>query len=90
MGDQHQEAPAASYADLCLTALHTMSVFVCAPDALLSPGDFGMDPLNLTSNPSKKARFELNEIQHCRLAMMAISGIATQSVLNGGAFPYTG
>ncbi|CAN0534993.1 unnamed protein product [Scytosiphon promiscuus] len=49
-----------------------------------------MDPLNLTSNPSKKARFELSEIQHCRLAMMAISGIATQSVLNGGAFPYTG
>ena len=63
---------------------------VVCPDALLSPGDFGMDPLNLTSNPTKKARFELCEIQHCRLAMMAISGIATQAVLNGGAFPYTG
>lgn len=49
-----------------------------------------MDPFNLTSNPSKKARYELSEIQHCRLAMLAFGGIATQAVLNGGDFPYTG
>lgn len=66
------------------------AIFGAASGSGRAPGDFGMDPLNLTSNPSKKARFELSEIQHCRLAMMAISGIATQSVLNGGAFPYTG
>lgn len=53
-------------------------------------GDFGMDPLNLTKNADKKARYELSEVQHCRLAMMAISGIATQAVINGGAFPYMG
>lgn len=49
-----------------------------------------MDPLNLTSSPDKKARFELSEVQHCRLAMFAIGGIATQAVLNGGTFPYVG
>lgn len=53
------------------------------------PGDFGMDPLNLTERSDKKARYELSEIAHCRLAMFAISGICTQAVLNGGSFPYT-
>lgn len=53
-------------------------------------GEFGLDPFKLTSSPDKKARYELSEVQHCRLAMFAIGGIATQSVLNGGAFPYVG
>lgn len=51
-------------------------------------GDFGLDPLKLTDNADKKARYELSEIVHCRLAMFAISGILTQSVLSGGQFPY--
>lgn len=51
-------------------------------------GDFGLDPFQLTKNPDKKSRYELSEVQHCRLAMFAIGGICTQSVLSGGAFPY--
>ncbi|CAM9439991.1 unnamed protein product [Choristocarpus tenellus] len=66
------------------------AIFGAAEGSGRVAGDFGLDPFKLTSSPDKKARFELSEIQHCRLAMMAISGIATQAVLNGGAFPYTG
>eukprot|EP00752_Nemacystus_decipiens_P009070 g8098.t1 len=57
------------------------------------PGDFGFDPLNLYSKPGmekKKADFELKEITHCRLAMLAFSGMVTQAVLYNGGFPYTG
>ncbi|CAM9875849.1 unnamed protein product [Ectocarpus sp. 6 AP-2014] len=66
------------------------AIFGAASGSGRQPGDFGLDPLNLTSNPTKKARYELSEIQHCRLAMSAFGGIATQAVLNGGDFPYTG
>ncbi|CAN0026021.1 unnamed protein product [Pylaiella littoralis] len=66
------------------------AIFGAASGSGREPGDFGLDPFNLTSNSEKKARFELSEVQHCRLAMLAFGGIATQSVLNGGAFPYTG
>ncbi|CAM9129240.1 unnamed protein product [Hapterophycus canaliculatus] len=66
------------------------AVFGAASGSGRQPGEFGFDPFKLASNAEKKARFELSEVQHCRLAMFAIGGIATQSVLNGGAFPYVG
>ncbi len=53
------------------------------------PGDFGLDPFKLTSNPAKAADLKLKEIVHCRLAMFAISGMITQAVLTGNGFPYT-
>lgn len=67
-----------------------VAVFGAATGSGRAPGEFGFDPFKLAGNPQKKARFELSEVQHCRLAMFAISGIATQAVLNGGSFPYVG
>lgn len=53
------------------------------------PGDFGIDPYKLKGNEKKKADMELKEITHCRLAMLAFSGMVTQAVLTQGPFPYT-
>ena len=52
------------------------------------PGDFSYDPLRLTADPATKADWELKEITHCRLAMLAFSGVVTQAVLTGKGFPY--
>lgn len=65
------------------------AIFGAAKGSGRAPGDFGLDPFYLTEKSDKKARYELSEIAHCRLAMFAISGICTQAVLNGGSFPYT-
>lgn len=70
---------------MCCVSVSIRLVFVTRWDV---SGDFGLDPLALTRNPAKKARYELSELAHCRLAMFAISGICTQSVLCGGDFPY--
>lgn len=51
-------------------------------------GDFGLDPLLFTVDPEKKADMQLKEITHCRLAMVAFSGVVTQAVLTGKGFPY--
>lgn len=55
-----------------------------------APGDFGLDPLRFITNVSKEAEDEmkLKEITHCRLAMLAFSGMVTQAVLTQGPFPY--
>ncbi|CAM9618580.1 unnamed protein product [Scytosiphon promiscuus] len=57
-----------------------------------APGDFGFDPYNLSKpgNEKKKEDFELKEVVHCRLAMLAFSGMVTQAVLYNSGFPYTG
>lgn len=66
----------------------------CAPPAVVSgiattkgresgdraPGDFGLDPLRLKSNPSRMATMQLQEIKHCRLAMWAAAGMIMQGV----------
>jgi len=52
------------------------------------PGNFEFDPFLLTVDPVKKADLQLKEIVHCRLAMMAFSGVVTQAVLTGKGFPY--
>jgi Chlorophyll A-B binding protein len=54
------------------------------------PGDFGLDPLKFVTGVSKEAEDEmkLKEITHCRLAMLAFSGMVTQAVLTQGPFPY--
>ena len=51
-------------------------------------GDFYYDPLRLTIDPVKKKDWELKEITHGRLAMLAFSGVVTQAVLTGKGFPY--
>jgi hypothetical protein len=54
------------------------------------PGDFGLDPVKFVTGVSKEAEDEmkLKEITHCRLAMLAFSGMVTQAVLTQGPFPY--
>ncbi|CAM9577960.1 unnamed protein product [Discosporangium mesarthrocarpum] len=65
------------------------AIFAAAEGSGRAPGDFSADSFKLTSNPDKKARLELMEIQHCRLGMLAFSGLVTQAVLYGSSFPYT-
>lgn len=54
------------------------------------PGDFGLDPVKFVTGVSKEVEDEmkLKEITHCRLAMLAFSGMVTQAVLTQGPFPY--
>ena len=52
------------------------------------PGDYNLDPFKWAVG-DKKARMQLAEINHCRLAMMAFSGVVTQSALKGlTSLPY--
>lgn len=54
-----------------------------------APGDFGFDPLKMMgTTPEKQETMQLKEITHCRLAMLAYSGIVTQAVLTENSFPY--
>jgi hypothetical protein len=54
------------------------------------PGDFSLDPLGFLKGKSAAEvdEMKLKEITHCRLAMMAFSGMVTQAVLTQGPFPY--
>ena len=54
-----------------------------------APGDFGFDPLGLSSgSQEKKDTLALKELKNGRLAMLAFSGIVTQGVLTGQAWPF--
>lgn len=48
-------------------------------------GDFGFKG---PSNAAKMDKYKMNELLNGRLAMCAIGGIATQTVLTGHGFPY--
>jgi len=54
------------------------------------PGDFGYDPLSILKDKSEEEvkRWKMRELKNGRLAMFAIGGVATQSVLTGHGFPY--
>jgi light-harvesting complex I chlorophyll a/b binding protein 1 len=54
------------------------------------PGDFGLDPVGFLAGKSEAEvnDMKLKEITHCRLAMLAFSGMVTQAVLTQGPFPY--
>jgi hypothetical protein len=51
-------------------------------------GDFSLDPLEFCGNPETKAFMKEAEITHARLAMLAFSGLVTQSALLEKGFPY--
>ena len=54
-----------------------------------APGDFGLDGGMLKGKSEAQIEdMKLKEITHCRLAMMAFSGVVTQAVLTQGPFPY--
>lgn len=57
-------------------------------DGSRKPGDFGFDPLGFGKNAANLAKYQVNELKNGRLAMMAIGGLATQSVMTGHGFPY--
>jgi len=53
------------------------------------PGDFGFGKQYLAGKSDEQIeRLQLQEITHCRLAMLAFSGVVTQSVLFDKGFPY--
>jgi len=53
------------------------------------PGDFGFGTKYLEGRDEKYVeKMKLAEITHCRLAMLAFSGVVTQSVLYDKGFPY--
>lgn len=49
-------------------------------------GDFGIK--YTSKDPATQEKYAMNELLHGRLAMCAIGGIATQSILTGSGFPY--
>jgi len=51
-------------------------------------GDYGFDPLGFATDPAKKEELQMKELANGRLAMFAIGGFLTQSVLTGHSFPY--
>lgn len=53
------------------------------------PGDFGFDPLKLSSKPAAvREKYQLQEIKNGRLAMSAIGGLVHQSLLLHGGVPF--
>jgi hypothetical protein len=52
-----------------------------------TPGEYGFDPLEL-SDKYPETDLPLAELKNGRLAMLAFSGIVTQSALTGKGFPY--
>lgn len=69
--------------DLIITA----PAAVAASQGLREPGDFGWTKF-APSDPAKLQKKKDSEILNGRLAMCAIGGIATQSVITGHGFPY--
>lgn len=59
-------------------------------DSGREPGDFGLDPLGFLTDKTEDEveRMKLRELKNGRLAMLAFSGVVTQSVLTQGPFPY--
>jgi len=53
-----------------------------------TPGDFGLSGPKNDVDGKKLEKKQLSELLNGRLAMCAVGGIATQTVLTGHGFPY--
>jgi len=72
-----------------MESLSTVAVMQMLAGSGRQPGDFGLDPVGfLQGDAASVADMKEKEITHCRLAMMAFSGMVTQAVLTQGPFPY--
>jgi len=60
---------------------------MCVDGSDRKAGDFGFDPLGFVT-PENEANWKLGELTNGRLAMLAFSGVVTQSALGHTAFPY--
>lgn len=71
-------------------AISSVAVIQMLQGSGRAPGDFGLDPIGFLKGKSAKEveDMKLKEITHCRLAMIAFSGMVTQAVLTQGPFPY--
>lgn len=74
-----------------LEVLSSIAVIQMLEGSGRKPGDFGFDPLGVCKDKSdeEKVRWQVRELKNGRLAMIAFSGVITQSVLTQGPFPYT-
>lgn len=73
-----------------LESLSTVAVMQMLQGSGRAPGDFGLDPIGFLDGKSEDEvnDMKLKELTHCRLAMLAFSGMVTQAVLTQGPFPY--
>ena len=72
-----------------LEVLRGAAIYDQAKGSGRASGEFSFDPLGLGKDPKKRARYETSEIKNGRLAMLAISGIATVGALfPDRSFPY--
>lgn len=71
-------------------AISSIAVIQMLQGSGRAPGDFGLDPIGFLKGKSaaEVEEMQLKEITHCRLAMIAFSGMVTQAVLTQGPFPY--
>ncbi|KAJ8608257.1 hypothetical protein CTAYLR_007278 [Chrysophaeum taylorii] len=75
---------------LCVAVLEFLdgiAIYQAANGSGRAPGDFALDPIGLTESDKKEFLLEA-EVTHCRLAMLAFSGLVTQSALYEKGFPY--
>lgn len=83
-----------------MRAVHSLRVSIeayAAPPRIPSPtrrrspcaaGDYKFDPLGYATDAAAMQELQLKEIKNGRLAMLAFSGIVTQSALTGKGIPY--